>query len=68
MRVGGALIVVCNLSGAPQTTDLAVAWDKLRSNGTSSVVDAETGEALDVADGKLKLKIPPRGYRVAWCK
>ena len=65
---GGALVVVCNLSGEQRTTNLRVAWDKLKSNGTLSVVDAESGESLDVAGGRLKLDIAPRGCAIVWCK
>ena len=65
---GGALIVVCNLSANEQTADLTVAWDRLKSKGALSVVDADSGEAIDVAAGKLRLKIVPRGYAIVWCK
>ena len=65
---GGSLVVVCNLSEEEQTTDLTVAWEKLKPKGALTVVDEESGEAVDAADGKLKLTIPPRGYRVVQCK
>ena len=65
---GGALVAVCNLSGEEQTADLAIAWKKLKSKAALSVVDAESGEAVDVGGRRVRLDIAARGYRIVRCR
>ena len=65
---GAALIVICNLSEEQQTTNLSVAWNKLKSKEGLAIADAETGTALKISSGELKIKIAPRDYRVVWVK
>jgi len=61
---GGALVVVANVTRELQTADLSVDWDRLKGQGGLSVSDALEKKPLSAQDGRLRLSLPPFGYRL----
>ena len=63
---GGALVVVANVTRELQIADLSPDWERLKGPGDLSVSHALDKEPLLTLtqDGRLRLSLPPFGYRL----
>jgi len=62
--VGGALVVIYNITRKAQTPMLRVNWKRLKSPGELQVVDAYTREPVQVTGNNVTIEVPPLNYRL----